>query len=193
MSSYRALDVLLQYLRDALPTLSAITVAGHSAGGQLVQRYAAVGVAPGEDDLAYRFVVANPSSYAYFDGRRPSGDSFLVPDDPECAWYDEWPYGLRDPNAYASPRVGSALPRIQGRDVRILLGTADTGDVNLDTTCAASLQGEHRYARGLSYVAHIAELGPSAHELTTVDGAEHSRSQMFLSDPGLAALFVRAD
>ena len=51
------------------------TLLGHSAGGQFTNRYAAGGaaeamLAPTRPDLAFRYVVANPSSYLYFSAER---------------------------------------------------------------------------------------------------------------------------
>ena len=88
LSSFAVADRLLAELSDAkrFPNLRRIVLAGHSAGGQFVNRYVAVGRL-GESGagparrLEYRFLVANPSSYLYLDGRRPvaGGDRFEVP------------------------------------------------------------------------------------------------------------------
>jgi pimeloyl-ACP methyl ester carboxylesterase len=55
------------------PSLRAIALAGHSAGGQIVQRYAAVGKARqlgAFSSTPVLLIVANPSSYFYFSDRR---------------------------------------------------------------------------------------------------------------------------
>lgn len=76
VSSFDALDsvVLLLNNRRLFPRLDEVAFAGHSAGGQAVLRYAfathlrpEAGLRPGTD---VRFVIANPSSYLYFDKRR---------------------------------------------------------------------------------------------------------------------------
>ena len=77
VSSFAVLDALLQILSDRQhwPALDLVVLAGHSAGGQFVQRYAAAGRAPtmlSHHGIQTRFVVANPSSYLYFDERRPT-------------------------------------------------------------------------------------------------------------------------
>lgn len=57
-------------------SLKEITIAGHSAGGQFVQRYAAgttIEQRPSVSarSLAFRYVAANPSSYLYLFPRQP--------------------------------------------------------------------------------------------------------------------------
>ncbi|MGE0225382.1 MAG: hypothetical protein AB7F35_30385, partial [Acetobacteraceae bacterium] len=65
LSSFEALDAVLARLGDTalFPSLRAIVVAGHSAGAQVVQRYAVVGrgdAALARRALYVRYVVANP-------------------------------------------------------------------------------------------------------------------------------------
>ncbi|MGE3858239.1 MAG: hypothetical protein AB7G21_14895, partial [Dehalococcoidia bacterium] len=57
MSSFTVVDELLRSMRATFPNLDTIVVAGHSGGGQFVQRYAAT-----NRDGRNHFVVANPSS-----------------------------------------------------------------------------------------------------------------------------------
>src|ERR1700687_1701472 len=75
-SSFDALDAILARLADRrlFPNLRQVVVAGHSGGGQVVQRYALAGNcerALRSENIAVRYVVANPSSYAYFSADRP--------------------------------------------------------------------------------------------------------------------------
>jgi pimeloyl-ACP methyl ester carboxylesterase len=76
VSSFDAMDAILAKLADRrlFPNLSQVVVAGHSGGAQLVQRYAMA--AKGEAALTQagigvRYVVADPSAYAYFGPDRP--------------------------------------------------------------------------------------------------------------------------
>ena len=51
-----------------------VVIFGNSAGGQFVNRYAAVGRGPGAlaaRGIQTRFIVANPSTYLYFGDDRP--------------------------------------------------------------------------------------------------------------------------
>jgi len=55
------------------PRMNEIALIGHSAGGQTVQRYALSTVLPPQlrEGLDLRFILANPSSYAYLSDTRP--------------------------------------------------------------------------------------------------------------------------
>ena len=69
VSSFGALDQIIKHLgnRTLFPALRAIVVAGHSGGGQVVQRFALTGhdhPTLQTAGISLRFVVANPSSYA---------------------------------------------------------------------------------------------------------------------------------
>src|ERR1700756_5964144 len=68
--SFDALDAILARLADRhlFPDLKQVVVAGHSGGGQVVQRYAIATkgeMALKAAQIGVRYVVANPSSYAY--------------------------------------------------------------------------------------------------------------------------------
>ena len=74
-SSFAVVDDLIQHLSDParLPNLKTIVLAGHSAGGQFVQRFA-VGTTIDTQlraGLKLEFVVANPSTYLYLSAERP--------------------------------------------------------------------------------------------------------------------------
>jgi pimeloyl-ACP methyl ester carboxylesterase len=75
VSSYAVLDTFVNLLSETalFPKLDLISVVGHSAGGQTVQRYALSTALPPaiRTGLAVRYVVANPSSYGYLDSTRP--------------------------------------------------------------------------------------------------------------------------
>jgi pimeloyl-ACP methyl ester carboxylesterase len=73
ISSFAAMDDLLRLIarKETFPNLEAVIVAGQSAGGQFVQRYALTSLLPETLGLVH-FVVANPSSYAYLDASRPT-------------------------------------------------------------------------------------------------------------------------
>ena len=73
ISSYAALDKLVEYLVTAIdrfPKLQNITLVGHSAGGQMLQRWALLSNSPAWNTMNIRTVVANPNSYCYPDDRR---------------------------------------------------------------------------------------------------------------------------
>lgn len=199
LSSFDVLEAMLDVLarRERFPALEAIVMAGHSGGGQVVQRYAVV--ARGDDalrDLDMRYVVVNPSSYVYFDRRRPAAQGGFAPcDTARCPGFNDWKYGLERLPAYArqaaSPQaLEEAYVR---RDVTVLLGGADCDPAHpaLDTSCAARAQGAHRLERGLAYARYMRLRHPAAfgHRTLVVDGVGHDGAGMFASPEGVAALF----
>lgn len=197
-SSYAALDRIVDAMADRsrFPNLKRIIVAGHSAGGQVVHRYAAVSRAQeGRDDIAFRYVVANPSTYLYLTPEREAiGGGFVLPDTAACPSWDGWHYGLgADLNNYAQAVPAQQIrSQLTTRDVRILIGSADTGTADLDVTCGAYLQGQHRFARGRTLIRYMDTLHSGHnHREMVVTGVGHNSRTMFTSTVGLEALFAQ--
>ncbi|MFM0027252.1 alpha/beta hydrolase [Paraburkholderia madseniana] len=208
LSSFDVLDSILQTLASSaqFASLTEVVIAGHSGGGQVVQRYAVVtrGEAPlVARGIAPRYVVANPSSYVYFDAMRPTASgAFAAFDAAACPSFNRWKYGLEELPAYASSdgEAGSAdalESRYVRRDVTVLLGGADCDPQHpaLDRSCAAQTQGEHRLGRGLAYARYMASRHPEGaakHRTFVIDGVGHDAKGIFASVQGLAALFGKA-
>ena len=203
ISSYSVLDTILARLADRriFPRLGIVVIAGHSAGGQFVQRYAAVGHGQAPLDalgIHIRYVVANPSSYLYFTDDRP------IPPGREaasaaCPNADAWHYGLdgRLPAYVPRPLDPKALEEhYLGQDVVYLLGTADNDPDQkaLDKSCAAEQQGPTRFARGIDYIAYLLSRHPGTmkQRVMEVPGVGHSSFRMYDSACGRAALFDEA-
>jgi hypothetical protein len=109
-------DVIDEFMRAAVvkfPNLEQVVVAGHSAGGQAVHRYALLGVGVHEhleaEGIHIRYMPANPGLYAFpMQVRKlPPGQSTVRPgpgrgDTHDWRWaaprgcegYDNWGYGL---------------------------------------------------------------------------------------------------
>jgi len=194
VSSFEVIDRLIAGLVADDPALTEVVVAGHSAGGQFVQRYAAAAHLPAGAHV--RFVVANPSSYLYLDHRRPVDGAF---DEPSrravraCDRYDDYKFGL-DRLPAPLKAIGAATLRAQyrARDVTILLGALDlSDDDNLDRGCEAGLQGAQRYERGVLFYQYVQALFPPAgeHALRVVPGVGHDAAGMLDSEAGRLALF----
>jgi len=197
LSAFEALDAIVARLADRrlFPHLAIIVVAGHSAGGQLVQRYAAVGNAltRAGAGIAVRYVVANPSSYLYFGEMRPYAGRL---DGAPCPATDRWPYGLAGAlPPYVRVTAAQAEAGYVARNIVYLLGTDDTDPAHpeLDRSCAAESQGATRLERGRAYFDALRLRGGSAlaQRLVEVPGVGHSGRRMFTSPAGLAALFMQ--
>jgi pimeloyl-ACP methyl ester carboxylesterase len=195
LSSFTAMDQLLTRLGDKskFPNLTRITVAGHSAGGQFTQRYAASGQAPSAlPGVTVNFVVANPSSYLYPIPERPNrgGTQMIRPS--KCADYDEYKYGLINRPPYLSGlSAQQIIANLTSRRVTYLLGESDTKrDHDLDTDCGARAQGKNRFQRGTFYFNWIHRTYPSApHDRIVVPGTAHESDEMFQSPQARPVLF----
>ena len=98
---------------------------------------------------------------------------------------------MQSPYNYAAV-VGADTIRAQlvRRDVRILVGSADTLSALLDVSCAANLQGPHRFERGRTLMRFMDWFSSFHRHLEMiVTGVGHSSSGMFSSTLGLEALF----
>jgi hypothetical protein len=206
ISSFSVIDELIAHLsnRELFPNLTNFVVAGHSAGGQFVNRYAA-GTSidtDGQSGNHFRFVVANPSSYLYLSDRRPRPgriDSFRRLTESErkrCRGFNRYKYGTTELNEYMSLAGAAELSqRYASQDVIYLLGEEDTdrSDPLLDTTCAANWQGSDRLRRGIAYYNYLGyRFGAriyDRHTLSLVPGAGHDSEEMFDSIEGRASLF----
>ncbi|WP_241302828.1 alpha/beta hydrolase [Burkholderia stabilis] len=199
VSSFAALDALLAHFADRslYPALTTVVVIGHSAGAQLLQRYAVAGHegdALAHAGIAVRYVVANPSSYLYFDDERPDGQVLAGG---ACPGATQWKYGLKSAPPYvASQDAGDLETRYVARNVVYLLGQADTNPYThfIDRSCAAMAQGPYRLARGLAYFDYLKKRHPSdlAQHVVEVPGVGHDNLGMFTSACGLAVLFDQA-
>lgn len=196
-SSFDVGDFLLLQLKDKtrFPNLKQITVVGHSAGGQYLQRFALGTQIPNDmPEYQFSFVVANPSSYAYLDNRRridTSTTDFGVPST-SCSTYNNWAYGLDALNSYMSRvSVSQLIAQYLPRKVTYLSGGADTvRDTNLVVTCEADLQGLNRNERERTYANHIETFYPNNnHRYLEVPNVGHSASGMFGSSQGRSVIF----
>jgi predicted esterase len=205
LSAFQPIDDLLAALLDArrYPRLKRIVLAGHSAGGQLVHRYAVLNVMDEKIRAAGKslsYVIANPSSYLYFTAERPHSGGFAPYDVRACPDYNTYRYGIDKLPPYASASRGDDLfRRYAARDVTYLLGTADN-DPNhsqLDKSCGARAGGIHRMERGRHYLRYERYLAKQAIQLNRrayeVLGVGHSQGAMFGSKCGAAMLFGMAE
>jgi hypothetical protein len=201
LSAFDVIDAILTRLADRtlFPNLKRVIVAGHSAGAQLVQRYAIAGrgdAALEAGGISVRYIVSNPSSYLYFADERPAVETVTGEtraDPATCPGYDQWKYGPTGAPPYVGTSNAAAMEaRYAKRDVVYLLGTADTDPfmASLDKSCAGRLQGPFRYARGKAYFAHIKSRNPmSPHRRIDVAGIGHDGGAMFASVCGRHAIF----
>ncbi len=190
ISSFRVMNELLAMVcakePEMFPNLDTVVIVGHSAGGQFVSRYVAGGAGCPNSAVKVRYVVMNPSSYLYVDGRRKSAVTRRFESgSPGCQHYDEYKYGLNDLNSYMR-HVGVVRLRTQlfTRRTYYLAGTKDVGTGgSLDTRCEANLQGPNRLARFENYREYTRLFGDwNGAVFVSVPGVGHEGGKMLASD-----------
>ena len=218
LSSFDVMDEIVRRIarKDVFPNLKTIVVAGHSAGGQFVVRYAMLSQAQDKIGTDISYLVANPSSYAYVDKLRPtsnaipakitvgkqqdpsstpssSGPAFVPFDGKTCAGYDIWPYGLKFRPRYSSALSDTQVARnLATRRVTYLLGEADVLPLGVfDTSCAAMAQGANRLTRGLAFHAYVNQAQHAHHDAIVVPFCSHSQRCIFTSDVALPLMFPK--
>ncbi len=219
LSSFDFMDEILRRLarKEVFPNLKTIVVAGHSAGGQFVIRYAMLNQVHDKLGTAISYVVANPSSYAYVDNLRPTASAFPATVSPteqnavastnstppiaflpfadakNCTGYDTWPYGLKGRTGYASALSDEQITKqLLSRSVTYLLGEADVLPLGVfDTSCPAVAQGPTRLARGLAFHRYVNENLRGHHRAIVVPFCSHSQRCMFTSDVALPLMFPK--
>jgi len=200
ISSYEVLDAIVARLADRklFPHLRHVVVAGHSGGGQVVQRYAVaarnMAVLTGEG-IDVRYVVASPSTYAYFDAQRPNAQGIPAPFDAErCPDFNQWKYGMDNRPPYLDDRTPAQLEATYAaRRIDYLVGGADDDPRQsaLDRTCAAEAQGPQRVARAEAYYRYIQSRHPQGlkQSFHIVPGVGHDGARMLTSVCALSAMF----
>jgi len=200
LSAYEILDDILEHIitSNHFPNLRDIIILGHSAGGQLVNRYAAVNRI--EDTIAIKhnisisYLVMAPSSYVYLDAKRiyRNDDSvqFRVPFNAHKK-YNNWGYGLKHLYGYHKRHhITRDMIRFQYqyRNVLYLVGSKDTKKAALDQSKSAMLEGKNRLQRLKNYYLHLqnhyGQEITEYHHMAIIQGVGHSSRRLMLSDEG---------
>jgi hypothetical protein len=172
ISSYEVMDKLLSTLSQSLPNLEKVILAGHSAGGQFMDRYVAGGhgYEALDSDVFVGTVAANPSSWLWFDGKI------------------RYPYGTGNLNPYMKVTgIDGLKENMANHEFAIFLGTDDDfNNGDMDTSKLAMQQGDNRHERGINYNEHLEDtFGKDApHYVVEAEGIGHSSGGMFKSNAG---------
>ncbi|MGH7023142.1 MAG: hypothetical protein ACREEB_06065 [Caulobacteraceae bacterium] len=215
LTSFDFMDTLMKRLADRrlFPNLQVIVIAGHSAGGQFVTRYEMANTVDGRLGVPLRYVVANPSSYAWPDASRPLAEGGAAPTAAREAWSDEaahtnftygpfvaakapgfdrWPYGLEDRVSGYAARIGEDQLKRQlaSRPTTYLLGQVDVLPLGgFDPSPNAMAQGPTRRARGEAFVKHIEDSLGAKPGLIIVPECGHNDRCIFTTRQVLPVLF----
>jgi hypothetical protein len=189
LTTFDMVDEILRRLakKDSFPNLKAIVVAGHSAGGQFVNRYEMSNTVHEKLGVPVSYVVANPSSYAWIDDTRPAA----VAD--ACTNYNRWPYGFDNRTGYAA-RISDAdlKKQLASRPTTYLLGEIDILPLGgFDSSCSAMRQGPTRLARGQAFGKYVNEQLNARHDIVEVELCGHNARCMFTAEKALPILFPK--
>ena len=202
VNSCGVLDGIARYLTTAkrFPALKEIIFIGHSAGAQLMQRYAVLNnseEALRKAGIQVRYVVSSPSSYLYLDASRPEGEGFKAVNSILCPGYNNFRYGPDNMVPYGQGLDGEQLfKRYAARDVLYLVGAKDNNPNHrlLDKSCGAGMQGTDRLDRQRNYLRYEQFLAgkwqtPVKREAVEVPGAAHEAAGIFESGDVAAKIF----
>ncbi|RZO02762.1 hypothetical protein EKG40_25985 [Pseudomonas moorei] len=204
ISGFKVLDDIVGYLsnREHFPALQEIVMISHSAGAQLMQRYAVVNNLDAGlkvSGISIRYVVASPSSYLYFDDNRIQDGAFSPVTTVICPSYSRYRYGLEGAPTYLQAQHLSdqqVFARYAARNVTYLVGEKDNNPNSrvMDSSCGANFQGRTRVERQLVYVAYEHFLAnkwqtPINHPQHSISGQGHSAPQLFRDEKVARIIF----
>ena len=217
LSSFDIVDEILRKLarKSVFPNMKAIVVAGHSAGGQFVNRYEMSNSVHDTLGVPVSYVVANPSSYAWPDPTRALQVEDALPANAVAGWnvetahtkftfgpfdaskapnYDRWPTGLANrTGAYTAKLSDEQLKKqLVSRPTTYLLGQVDTLPLGgFDSSPAAMAQGATRRARGEAFAKFVNEVLGAKHQIMIVPECGHNDRCMYTTNIVFPAIFPK--
>jgi pimeloyl-ACP methyl ester carboxylesterase len=217
LTSFHFLDRLVGMLADkkTFPNLARVVVAGHSAGGQVVTRYAMANRIDPVPGITLSYVVANPSTYAWPVAERPLpvGNADPVGADKEALGpngekvngnfqygpfdatraprFNNWPAGLDSLAGYTAGMSPDQLRKnLVSRPTTYLLGQVDVLPLGgFDSSPNAMAQGPTRRARGEAFFKYVSETMGAKHHALIVSECGHNARCMYTTDVVLPVIF----
>jgi len=220
LTSFDFVDELVKKLADKkiFPNLTAIVIAGHSAGGQFVMRYQMANRVQETLGVPLFYVSANPSSYAWPDPSRilpvddgtpeNAGLGWSLEDKPHTGFsfgpfdaakvpaYDHWPYGLEDrTGGYTVKMSDDELKKqlvARSSNTTYLLSQVDTLPLGgFDKSPSAMAQGPTRRARGEAFVKYTNEQLGAKHKVIIIPECGHNDRCVYTTDIVFSTLFPK--
>ncbi len=205
ISSYEVTDRILEQVVSSgnFPNIETIVIMGHSAGGQMVNRYAASGIFENKiakpAGIEVRYIVMAPSSYLYFNNERINRtlNKYSAPENPPKG-FNRWAYGLGNIYTYHKKFHITAemmINQYPSKKILYLVGSKDNdpNETSLDKKPPAMLQGNNRLKRGEIYYNYLIHyFGDSIKQnqkYHVVRGAGHSGRSLMLSPQAIRFTF----
>jgi pimeloyl-ACP methyl ester carboxylesterase len=214
VTSFDFMDEILRKAarKEIFPNVRIIVVTGHSAGGQVTNRYEMTNQVHDKLGVPVRYVVSNPSSYAWPSDERPTAAAWsltanapgYIPEMPPgapaftslgtgrgCTNYNQWSFGLVNREGYSASQSDEQIRRqLVARPTTYLLGELDILPLGgFDGSCSAMAQGPTRLARGQAFAKYVNEKLGAKHSVVIVPLCGHNARCMYTSDVALSLLF----
>ena len=203
ISSFSVIDTLIATLINNNPNLQKIVFTGHSAGSQMVVRYAAGNRAWGEisnaSGIEINYVPINTPSFLYMDGARVVDEDaslyqFESPTD--CFSHNYYKYGLDNLNEYMQ-ETGVEQIRDQYYSSRVIYLVGEYDYSGYSEHCNRMSQGSNIYKRTHIYYSYLEYFYDqnvfTTHSMATIPGAGHNFEQSVNSNCGKQALLGIGD
>ena len=197
ISSFSTVDTIYHRLAENNPNLKKIVLTGHSAGSQMVVRYAAGGRAQGAlggNNIEFVYVPVNTPSFLYYDGNRVLDEATEVFDfgPTGCTSANQYKYGLDNLNQYMETTGETTIiDRFKLANTTYLIGQYDFGGQT--NTCARMVQGYSRLIRTHIYFSYIGYFYGDTiynnHRMAEIPGASHDFGETVLTDCGKKSIF----
>ena len=197
ISSFSTMDTIFHRLVENNTSLEKIVLTGHSAGSQMVVRYAAGGRGQAgiiNENIELIYVPVNTPSFLYYDGYRVVDQNAEVFDfgPTNCTSANQYKYGLDNLNQYMEETgVATIKENFEQANINYLIGEYDFGGQT--STCARMVQGNSRLIRTHIYFAYIGYFyGDSiynTHRMVEIPQASHDFGTTLLTDCGLKSTF----
>jgi hypothetical protein len=204
VSSFDTLDQIIQWYanKDIFPNINQIIVSGHSMGGQMVNRFAAVGKTGAQlgIDTPVSYWIGDPNSLIWFSTTRPlsTGKCASEYDDYREGFtnYDTYGSDFSTPMTYNTDLVAAGRTALyenyKNRTIAYARALKDKGDYNPDNECAQYTTGAERNERFFEFIQHFPVSCPDpTGPCQTVDlvNSTHDAPTMFQDVSGRARLF----
>ena len=201
ISSFSTMDTIYHRLAENNPSLEKIVLTGHSAGSQMVVRYAAGGRAQedlGGNNIEFVYVPVNTPSFLYYDGNRVLDEATEVFDfgPTGCTSANQYKYGLDNLNQYMETTGETNITdHFKRANTTYLIGQYDFGGQT--GTCARMVQGYSRLIRTYIYFSYIGYFYGDTiynnHRMAEIPGASHDFGETVLTDCGKKSIFDVGD
>ncbi len=217
VGSFDFVDEIVKLLanKTIFPNLTAVVIAGHSAGGQFATRYEMSNKLHGTAGVAMSYVVANPSSYAWPVALRPLPAGTADPagadkealgpngakvnttftygpfDAAKAPTFNTWPSGLETRTGYTEGMSDDQLRKqLAERPTTYLLGQVDVLPLGgFDSSPSAMAQGPTRRARGEAFVKYVADSLGGKPTTIIVPECGHNDRCIFTTDLVFPSIF----